>query len=250
MWVEIFFKILQRAFIAFLLFHQPFSSASDIPLPGQILPKNAYHLLIWEPGIYRIEVISGGEEGNHAYGHEPKLSFRIIETIRPCRDYIGDLTQPITVSWIGDQEKFLKYADEKRHEEWDAMRIRSPAAGTKAIIMTWGGMLSQDGFWADTEENLNTARTYQASRPMKDIFAEFAFYGSLIFPWMALALVFFLPWTSMGIVLSGWAFAYIYEASVPSSSNIRADVVLTIPCAALGFFVFILASWLISKRRK
>ena len=130
------------------------------------------------------------------------------------------------------------------------MRIRSPAAGTKAIIMTMQGMLSQDGFWADTEENLNTARIYQASRPMKDIFAEFAFYGSLIFPWMALVLVFFLPWTSMGIVLSGWAFAYIYEASVPSSSNIRADVVLTIPCAALGFFVFILASWLISKRRK
>lgn len=249
MWGAIFFKFLHRALVAVLLFHPPPASANDAPLPGQLLPKNARSLIEWEPGIYRVEIVNGDEEGNHRYGQEPQFSFRIIETIRPCRDPIGDPRQPITAKWIGNQDDFSKYAEEGRMSEWETMRIRSPAAGNKAIIMYRGGMLSQDGFWADTEENLNTARTYQASRPMNDRFAEFAFYGALIFPFIGLALVQFRPRTAMGIVLAGWASAYINEASIGNPLNIRIDMLYILPCAGLGIFVFILASWAILQQR-
>ena len=181
------------ALLVLLSFHLHAALLSE---PLHSIPNTALHTLEqWPSGIFRIEVLIGGNSGSNAYEKRPHFSFKIIEVLRPSRDTLGDLNIPIEATWVRsciesncqDSEKFL-----------------SPTPGTRALISIWGGgapLLVSDHFWADNPENYQVAKRLIVFRPLTDYLLEYTFFLALILPFIALLIGYFNLHLAAGISL-------------------------------------------------
>jgi hypothetical protein len=210
------------------------------------------HLNEWRSGIYRIEVLEGGVLGSN--GAPPLFTFQIIETLRPSQLEGNAIQQAITARWIENPAGGKQWLSYKLNlDQWAAIPSSSVAKGTTAIIAFTPSsiaMVTFEGYYADTTSNVAFIKANMKLRPLTDKFAEFAFYLTLLLPFIALALCYFKPLPSLCLAGLSAILFFVYNASIPVSSNIRVDLLASLPAMACAALAAVLSMFFLYRRHR
>jgi hypothetical protein len=174
------------------------------------------------------------------------VQMRPMVRLREARDATFANNQFVSALWSpnpggGKQWQQFRENNFEWEAKWEAIQTDGLKKGAKSIIYFWPSnshaMVTGNGYYTDTKENLDYIKTNMKLRPLSDRVSTFSFYLTLLLPFVAL--VFCLkrrPKVSLCLVGLSFVFFQIYSESLPVSS-IRVDLVMSLPAMGLSFLV-------------
>lgn len=226
---------------------------ADVFATQQTLSERFPDLRYWNETVVRIEVTKGSVVGTN--GAPPTVDFKIIEVLRPGR-FPPRESQKVTAKWIEDRaggEQWDAARRLNRLDQWEALEIESPPAGTRLIAFVTieaaasNVILAKDAVFADTPENKAIALSGARHQPFVKWASERAFYLIFVFALTSILALFISPlWATVFSTLSFLSF-FFYNSHA-SELAIRLDLYMAYPTLVVAGLTAVIGviRWLIS----